>query len=98
MYNMVKTMLGLPGWKSKTMTLPNVPMEPQMLYYQDIVKCTHYLFERPDLEANMDYVPMEVKNKFDDDHIYLEVCTGHKWSKQQVRISIHLHLNIWDLD
>ena len=91
MYVMVKAMPGPPEWKSKVITLPDTPDEPQTLYYQDLIACTHYLFKWSDLAKHMDYIPMQVFKK-NNNHIYHEMCSGHKWSKQQVGCKFS-----WDL-
>ena len=96
MYNMVRVMLGPPEWKCKTITLPDAPNDPQMFYYHDIEKCTHYPLQQPDLAEHMEYVLMEVHSMENDDHTCHEMCSAHEWNKQQVskNTSNSMYLNI----
>lgn len=88
MYNMVKAMPGPPKWKSTTITMPSAPTELQTFYYCNLEECAHYLFERSDLEAYMDYVPTKVFDN-SNNQVYHEMCTGHEWNRQQVSGSYH---------
>ena len=84
---MVKAMPGPPQWKSKIITLPDAPNEPQTFYYQDLEKCAHYLFQCSDLNGHINYIPTTV---FDEkgDHVYHEMSSAHEWDKQQVSIPV----------
>ena len=84
MYNMVKAMPGPPEWNSETVILPDAPNEPQIFYYRDLEKSAHYLFRRPDLDGQMDYIPTKVFDA-NGDRVYHEMCSAHEWDKQQVR-------------
>src|SRR5258708_39627069 len=84
LYEQVKKMPGPPSWKSNVITLKEAPTEPQTLYCQDLVEKTHFLFQNPEFDGNMAYMPAHLYQK-DDTSIYSEMTTGEEWHYEQVR-------------
>jgi hypothetical protein len=76
-------MPGPPSWKSDTVTLEEAPDEPQTLYWHDPVECAHFLFQNPDFDGDMAYVPSWVFSS-DGAQVYSEMTTGNEWHFQQV--------------
>src|SRR5258707_2321964 len=83
LYEQVKKMPGPPSWKSDIITLKEAPTEPQTLYWQDLVESTHFLFQNPEFDGNMAYVPSCLYQQ-DDTQVYSEMTMGEEWHYQQV--------------
>ena len=83
LYEWVKKMPGPPSWKSDVITLKEAPTELQTLYWQDLVESTHFLFQNPEFDGNMAYVPLHLYQQ-DDTQIYSEMTMGEEWHYQQV--------------
>jgi hypothetical protein len=55
--------------------LKEAPNEPQTLYLCDPMECMHFLFQNPDFDGDIAYVPSWV---------YPEMTMANKWHFQQV--------------
>jgi len=83
MYDQVKTMPSPPSWRSDTIILKEAPNEPQTLYWHDPMECMHFLFQNPDFDGDIAYVPSWVYCS-DGTWVYLEMMTANEWHFQQV--------------
>ena len=82
----MRAMPGPPCWKLQEITLDEAPLEPQTLYWQDPVECTHFLFQNPEFDGNMTYSASHLYET-QEIIVYTEMTTGEEWHYQQVSLN-----------
>ena len=63
--------------------LDDAPSKPQTLYWHDPVNCAHFLFQNPDFNGHMIYMPSHLYNA-NRTQVYTEMTTAEEWHYQQV--------------
>ncbi|KAF8578501.1 hypothetical protein K439DRAFT_1362009, partial [Ramaria rubella] len=57
--NAIESLPGAPEWRAKWITLPEAPLDPQLLLYRDPVECLEWLEANPEFKGEKDYMPYE---------------------------------------
>lgn len=74
-----------PIWHKKTITLPDAPDEPQILYYRDIKECSAFLLSHPKFVGDIHYAPGKVyEGPGEGNRVYHEMWTADDWIDAQV--------------
>ncbi|KAF8522721.1 hypothetical protein BU17DRAFT_44460 [Hysterangium stoloniferum] len=93
--NRIESLPSVPVWTGKWITLPEAPLDPQLLLYQNPVECLEWLEANPDFSGDKDYVPYEeYLNKDHTDRCYSEMASGEFWNDTQAKFPEDITINL----